>query len=225
MPKLLLVDGDAARARVLAAYLISGGYNVRIATSVERALSVAGVHLFDAIAIDLSTPHLDGIDAFIRLRQTGDVSIILLAGNPLSLKRLVQLDQMPDGCIAAPFKPRELESRINELIRKKMSTGNVYEARKVKFLFVDACKRQVFWKGRSLGLTVLEQSLFVLLLQAGEEITKKEALAKTLRGKSNLPVAVHLENLQSKLVVTEGALEVLDQQGGFRLRIRPPKSR
>ena len=124
VPRLLLVDDDAAVAHVLSIWLRRWGYDVVTAGSGQEAEQLLDER-FDALVLDLRLPGMRG-DAFYFLaiaRQpwltsralflTGDISeqaeqIIAATGCPL-LRKPFPLHEMLDAIVAmAPLPAREI---------------------------------------------------------------------------------------------------------------------
>ena len=77
-PRVLVVEDDADIAGVLRRSLDKEGYEVRVAGDGEAALDESGVFEPDAVVLDLGLPKLDGMEVCRRLREEGDVPILML---------------------------------------------------------------------------------------------------------------------------------------------------
>src|SRR5918992_4273455 len=77
-PRVLLVEDDDEIATALRRSLRLEGYDVRVAGDGVAALDEAGDFAPDAVVLDLGLPKLDGVEVCRRLRDGGDVPILIL---------------------------------------------------------------------------------------------------------------------------------------------------
>ncbi|TLM82620.1 response regulator [Pseudarthrobacter sp. NamE2] len=73
----------------------------------------------DLVTLDLNLPDLDGLEVCKLLREFSDAFIIMLTARADELDKLTGLDNGADEYISKPFSPRELQSRINALFRRR----------------------------------------------------------------------------------------------------------
>ena len=72
------MEDDTDIASVLRRSLDKEGYEVRVAGDGEAALKESGYFEPDAVVLDLGLPRLDGVEVCRRLREDGDVPILIL---------------------------------------------------------------------------------------------------------------------------------------------------
>ena len=101
-PRVLVVEDDVDIAGVLRRSLDKEGYEVRIAADGEAALDEAGLFEPDAVVLDLGLPKLDGVEV-LRLRQDGDVPILILTARDAVDARVEGLDSGADDYLVKPF--------------------------------------------------------------------------------------------------------------------------
>ena len=75
----------------------------------------------DLVTLDLNLPDLDGLEVCKLLREFSDAFIVMLTARADELDKLTGLDNGADDYISKPFSPRELQSRINALFRRRPS--------------------------------------------------------------------------------------------------------
>ena len=110
-PRVLVVEDDADIAGVLRRSLDKEGYDVRVAGDGEAALEQSGVFEPDAVVLDLGLPKLDGIEVCRRLRDEGDVPILMLTARDALDARVEGLDSGADDYLVKPFEREELLAR------------------------------------------------------------------------------------------------------------------
>ncbi|HEU4667923.1 MAG TPA: SpoIIE family protein phosphatase [Arthrobacter sp.] len=77
----------------------------------------------DLVTLDLNLPDLDGLEVCKLLREFSDAFIVMLTARDAELDKLTGLDNGADEYISKPFSPRELQSRINALFRRRPSAA------------------------------------------------------------------------------------------------------
>src|SRR3569832_579840 len=116
--RLLLVEDDAALARILGAALGEEGFSVPLA-----ATGAEGLRLFEAAPPDLAIldvllPEMDGLELCRRLRRRYTTPIVLLTSRAEEVDRVTGLDLGADDYITKPFSTRELCARIRAIERR-----------------------------------------------------------------------------------------------------------
>ncbi|MCO4275649.1 SpoIIE family protein phosphatase [Pseudarthrobacter sp. HLT3-5] len=77
----------------------------------------------DLITLDLNLPDVDGLEVCKLLREFSDAFIVMLTARADELDKLTGLDNGADDYISKPFSPRELQSRINALFRRRQPSA------------------------------------------------------------------------------------------------------
>lgn len=75
----------------------------------------------DIIITDLNTPELNGFDLLTQLKASNyfkAIPVIILSGEEGSETRIKCLEAGADDYIVKPFNPRELEVRINVILKR-----------------------------------------------------------------------------------------------------------
>jgi diguanylate cyclase (GGDEF)-like protein len=118
---LLVVDDDPFIARLLEIELRAAGYEVRVASDGQLALTAAQERSPDLVLADVMMPNMDGFELTRRLRQdprTAAVSIIMLTARGLSADKLEGFAIGADDYIVKPFDTPELLARIRGVLRR-----------------------------------------------------------------------------------------------------------
>jgi len=119
--RLLVVDDDPFIARLLEIELRAAGYDVRIASDGEQALTLARQECPDLVLADVMMPNMDGFELTRRLRmdpRTATVSVIMLTARGLSADKLEGFAIGADDYIVKPFDTPELLARIRGVLRR-----------------------------------------------------------------------------------------------------------
>src|SRR5436190_23749529 len=110
--RVLVVEDDAEIADVLRRSLRQEGYEVRTSADGVDALDVATGFVPDLVVLDLGLPRLDGVEVCRRLREEGDVPILMLTARAETEDRVGGLDSGADDYLVKPFERQELLARI-----------------------------------------------------------------------------------------------------------------
>jgi len=120
---VLVVEDDTEIAGALRRSLRIDGYDVRVAEDGEQALSEAGLFEPDLVVLDLGLPRLDGVEVCRRLRDKGDVPILMLTARDGVQDRVAGLDSGADDYLVKPFERQELLARLRALLRRRPPRG------------------------------------------------------------------------------------------------------
>ena len=200
-PRVLVVEDDVDIAGVLRRSLDKEGYEVRIAADGEAALDEAGLFEPDAVVLDLGLPKLDGVEVCRRLRQDGDVPILILTARDAVDARVEGLDSGADDYLVKPFERDELLARMRALLRRRPPRGSAYVV--VGDLRLNPDTREVFRGERQLDLTAREFELLEYLMRNARIVVSRQTLLDEVWGyhpfAETNTVDVFISNLRRKL--------------------------
>lgn len=181
-PRLILVVDDEPRMiRFIRMNLELEGYQVLEARNGLEALEQVRQHLPDLIIMDVMMPEMDGFESLRLLREISTVPIILLTVKSDEEDRIHGLELGADDYVTKPFSPRELNSRVNAVLRR--AEWPSIQPRTVlridEHLSVDFNRHQVIVKGERIDLRPTEYRLLSHLIQnAGWVVPHDTLLAK-----------------------------------------------
>jgi two-component system, OmpR family, response regulator MprA len=200
-PRVLVVEDDADIAGVLRRSLDKEGYDVRVAGDGEAALDQAGLFEPDAVVLDLGLPRLDGVEVCRKLREEGDVPILILTARDALDSRVEGLDSGADDYLVKPFERDELLARMRALLRRRPPRGSAYLV--VGDLRLNPDTRQVTRGERELELTAREFELLEHLMRNERIVVSRQALLDEVWGyhpfAETNTVDVFISNLRRKL--------------------------
>lgn len=98
--------------------LESAGLEVTTAQNYPQGLQKLDETSPDLVIIDEILPAVGGWKACSRLRQISDIPIIFLSADRSGQAVARAVNQGADTYVFKPFSPRELEARINALLRR-----------------------------------------------------------------------------------------------------------
>jgi two-component system, OmpR family, response regulator MprA len=220
-PRVLVVEDDTDIAGVLRRSLDKEGYDVRVAPDGEAAIDAAGVFEPDAVVLDLGLPRLDGVEVCRRLRDDGDVPILILTARDALEARVEGLDSGADDYLVKPFERDELLARLRALLRRRPPRGSAYLV--VGDLRLNPDTHQVVRGDRELELTAREFELLEHLMRNERIVVSRQALLDEVWGyhpfAETNTVDVFISNLRRKLEA-DGEARVLHtvRGAGYVLR-------
>jgi OmpR family response regulator RpaB len=208
--KILVVDDEASIRRILETRLSMIGYDVVTAGDGEEALAIFRASAPDLVVLDVMMPKLDGYGVCQELRKESDVPIIMLTALADVADRITGLELGADDYLVKPFSPKELESRIRSILRRRVhktstmgiSSSGVIEIDNLK---IYPNKRQVYKGNERIRLTGVEYSLLELLVKySGKSFSRAEILQQVWgyaaeQQADTRVVDVHISRLRSKL--------------------------
>lgn len=208
--KILIVDDESNIRQILKKYFLAQGYTVILAANGEWALSLFKREQPDLIILDIILSRIDGYDVCNKLRQESKVPIIILTALSSISNRILGLELGADDYIIKPFSPKELEVRINSVLRRdkqnfKLKISDNQNIIYVDQLKIDLGKRQIFKKDKRIKLTEIEFNLLELLvIRAGEKLSRTFILSNVWgyvpeRYTDTRVVDVHISRLRAKL--------------------------
>ncbi len=117
MPKVLVIDDDAALLRMIRLTLRLEGFEVVTATDGQLGLDRVVDSSPDVVAVDLQMPIMDGRAFYRVLRSDGHrVPVLIMSANgALEARR----ELGANAAITKPFEPAELVSTIRRLVAEQ----------------------------------------------------------------------------------------------------------
>jgi two-component system, OmpR family, alkaline phosphatase synthesis response regulator PhoP len=164
--RLLIVDDDADMRLLLAEYFRRLGFQVQERESGQSALEPAATGGFDCLILDVSMPGMSGLELLKKIRDRGvhTAALFLTAHDALSDK-VAGFEAGADDYLAKPFSPRELEYRVEALLRRSSKLQPVVEGERIEVgdLVIDKRRHEVTRAGKLIELTPLEFQILELL--------------------------------------------------------------
>jgi two-component system response regulator MprA len=219
--RVLVVEDDEEIAQVLQRSLRLEGYEVRIASDGESALTVHADYVPDLVILDLGLPKLDGIDVARRLRGSDDVPILMLTARDALEARVAGLDSGADDYLVKPFDRQELLARLRALLRRRPPRGSASLV--VGDLALNPDTHEVRRGERTVDLTQREFELLEYLMRNERIVVPRQRLLEEVWGydpfATTNTIEVFVSNLRRKLEA-EGELRLLHtiRGAGYVLR-------
>jgi two-component system KDP operon response regulator KdpE len=178
---ILIVDDEARMRRFIRMNMELEGYQVVEAENGLQALDQVRKYSPDLVLMDVMMPELDGFETLRLLREISTVPVILLTVKSDEEDKIHGLSLGADDYITKPFSPKELNSRVNAVLRRaQWPTPPPRTILRIDGrLSVDFNRHQVIVEGERLDLRPTEYRLLSQLIQnAGWVVPHETLLAK-----------------------------------------------
>lgn len=218
--RILIVDDDADIRGLLRELLERAGYDVAEGANGREGLRTLYATSPDLVLLDVSMPEMDGWQTLERIRDLGDIPVIMLTARTAELERVRGLKAGADDYVAKPFDFDELLARVRAVLRRRRAGEEplVYAD-----LAVDPRTREVQRGGQPVELTVREYELLLALVRHPRQVLTREQLLELVWGYERLPdtnvLEVHVAHLRHKLEAGGGPRLIQTIRGiGYALR-------
>ena len=225
IPRLLLVEDDAAVADVVALHLRSAGFDVEHAADGHQALRRIASQRYSLVLLDVMLPGTDGFEICRRLRAqeardgpaghpaldgpAGPVPIIILSARTTEAERVLGLELGADDYLPKPFSMLELTARVRALLRRvdqlqaQLLLQATAQVLQVGSLHIDIAGREARLAGLPLNLTLREFDLLHFMARHPGQIFSRAQLLQRVWGDGfdgfEHTVNSHINRLRSKL--------------------------
>jgi two-component system KDP operon response regulator KdpE len=184
-PRILVVDDDSKLLEALTIFLGKCGYKVSTAAD-----GVEGLKRFfqlrpDLVVLDIMMPVMDGWEMCARIRELADTPVIMLTARGQEFDKVKGLKMGADDYLVKPFSLRELEARIEAVLRRG-AAATPAPANAVTYndgtLTVDCGRWLVLRNGIPLALTATERRLLFFLVENAGHIVPNNRILEAVWG-------------------------------------------
>jgi DNA-binding response OmpR family regulator len=204
MPKVLIVEDDAAMATALRDGFAYEGYEVTLARDGESGLKAAYAAAPDLVVLDVMLPRLNGLDVCKRLRSEGSgVPIIMLTARGQEIDKVLGLKLGADDYVTKPFGFMELMARVEALLRRTSGRARPAEVFGFGDVLVDFKKAELRKRGEPVEVTARELKLLEYFIAHRGEVVPRERLLDQVWEYDSAPltrtVDMHVAKLRKKI--------------------------
>jgi DNA-binding response OmpR family regulator len=201
MSRILVVEDEPAIAVGLKDDLEVEGYEVDVAEDGAVALESATRLSYDLVLLDVMLPKKDGFSVCRELRAAGiRTPIILLTARGEESDKVRGLNLGADDYVTKPFSPRELNARIQAVLRRVPNAAPIRRFGKVT---VDFTRCEVMRGGNRVDLTAHEFRLLRGFLEHAGEVLSLDRLLALVWGQdvflTDRVIYTHVNNLRNKI--------------------------
>ena len=203
MDKILMIDDDVQLAELVDEFLSSQHYEVITMHTPEEGLDFLKKKEVAIIILDIMLPGMDGFQVLRKIREKLSTPVIMLTARGEVTDRIVGLELGADDYLPKPFEPRELQARIQSILRRSHSDAGIVDHAQFKGLSIDKNRQEVFLDDAAIALSTTEYEALLLFIEHTGETLDREFLVENLRGISwqsyDRSIDVLVSRLRSKL--------------------------
>lgn len=159
---VLLVEDDRLIVENLAEYLKGEGFRITAANGQKKALTLLETKKFDLILLDVTLSDGNGYSLCRAVKEKYAVPVIFLTALDDEFSVVTGLDMGAEDYISKPFRPRELVSRMRNVLRRNGNHTTVLTAGDIR---IDTVKGIVIQNGTEIFLSALEYRLLLIFFQ------------------------------------------------------------
>lgn len=128
--KILFVDDDERLCRLVKRYVEKEGYELVYAHNAEDTYLLLRDESIALVLLDIMLPDKDGLTLAKEIRDLSDIPIIFLTAKAEVEDKVSGLEIGADDYITKPFEEKELNARIQTVLRRTQSHGTQQSDRK-----------------------------------------------------------------------------------------------
>ena len=181
MAQIFLVEDDERVAAFIKKALEENNYNVDLAKDGAEAIKLFPAKAYDLVVLDLMLPYLNGIEVCRHIRQKDkNIAILMLTAQSNIDDKVNGLNAGADDYLVKPFHYRELQARIEALLRRRMAdTDNIIALADIT---LDTHSNTAERLGQKISLTTKEFALLELLMRNPNKILSRQTIAEKVWG-------------------------------------------
>ncbi|MBQ5821480.1 MAG: response regulator transcription factor [Clostridia bacterium] len=207
---ILVVDDDPEIVSAISKLLEMEGYSVLKAYDGLEALDLLSENDVHLILMDLMMPHMDGLSAVMRIRQTRNIPIIILSARTEDSDKILGLNVGADDYISKPYNPMELLARIGSQLRRYFKLGASSDAESgdeitVGGLRMNLTSKEFYADERSVKLTATEWKIMELFMRSPGRVYSAEEIYTGVHNEEahavDNTVMVHIRRIREKIEI------------------------
>ncbi len=222
MASILLVEDDRAIIENLSEFLSGEGFHIRAVSGQSAAVRILEETAFDLVLLDISLAEGNGFAVCSYIKQNTDTPVIFLTASGDEYSVVSGLDMGADDYISKPFRPRELVSLINRVLRRTGKVKSVLEAGGVT---IDTARAVVKKDGEEIFLSALEYRLLLILFNNKGVLLGRDRLLEEIwdvAGEfvNDNTLTVYIKRLREKIESDPARPEIIQTVRGMGYRVQ-----
>lgn len=200
---VLIIEDNRDLAANIADYLGERAYLTDVALDGVTGLHLAVTNHYDAIVLDIMLPGIDGLTVCRRLRQDAhsNVPVLMLTARAMLNDKVAGFAEGADDYLVKPFELRELDVRLQALIRRSR-LGERLQQLKVGDLEFDLGTLALRRSGRTIELPATPLKILELLMKRSPNVVSRREIEQALWGDSppdSDALRVHMHTLRAAI--------------------------
>lgn len=221
MTEILLIEDDKSIVSNLTEFLTGEGFSVKSASGQSGAFELLESYRPELVLLDVSLADGNGFAVCSAIKADYDIPVIFLTASGDEYSTVTGFNLGADDYIAKPFRPRELVSRIKNVLRRTGGAGIVIRLGNVE---VDTVKGTACKNGRDLFLSALEYRLLLLFINNRGAVLTRTRLLESLwdiAGEfvNDNTLTVYIKRLRDKIEDDPQSPEIIKTVRGMGYRM------
>ncbi len=224
MSKVLVVDDDPHIRELIRVFLEKEGLDVAEASDGLKALEKLETTRADLVILDVMMPNLDGWELCRRLRQSGDLPVLMITAKGETSQKIKGFELGADDYLVKPFEPAELVARVKALLKRyRIANSQIVE---IGDLHMDRKTHEATAGGQAVNLPMKEfELLFRLASYPGKTISRTQLIEDVwgydIEG-TERTLDVHINRLRERFPEEGHSFKITTVRGlGYRVEARP----
>lgn len=202
MIKILMIEDDLELAEVLTEFLEDLKMEIITEDDPFNALSRLKLEKFDLVILDLTLPGMDGLEVCAEIRAKQNVPIIISSARSDINDKIKALELGADDYLPKPYDPRELEARINSVLRRYENVEVKPNEEKTDFT-LNEDSMEIQYKNSLLDLTNAEYGILAFMIKKQGFVISREDLIHNVTAineeSSNKSIDVMVGRIRNKI--------------------------
>ena len=201
MTDVMMIEDDSEFASLLSEYLAQ--FNIKITNYEDPYLALrSDIDSFDILILDLSFPHIDGLDLCRKVRKKSEIPIIISSARSDINDKVIGLQIGADDYLPKPYDPKEMYARIMSLLRRTNKNKNNVSSSFGSCFEVNSKRHEIYYNQQSLKLTPAEYEILSFLIsQHGFAVSRQQLInnSPSLKNKDSKSLDVLIGRLRTKI--------------------------
>jgi two-component system OmpR family response regulator len=221
--RILVIEDDPEMGQLLTNWLEAQGFDADLIDNGLDGLIAFGAGTYEAAAIDVMIPGMNGFEVCRRIRESGSTApIVLITARDAIDDRVRGLDFGADDYIIKPFDFAELGARLRALFRRDAAGQKT--VLRVGNVSLDSMATEVRVGGKRVTMSLKEFALLRLLAQHPGEIVTRDSILREIWGSIEFIhpniVEQYISFIRRKLDGVESGVRIRTVRGtGYSLEV------
>ncbi|MEA4832402.1 MAG: response regulator transcription factor [Oscillospiraceae bacterium] len=209
-PRILIADDDRDIAFAISKLLSDEGYECERAYNGAEAVEAVRRASFDLAVLDVMMPRIDGLSVMMKIRQSGNIPVIILSAKSEETDKILGLGMGADDYVTKPYSPAELIARVRSALRRYLVLGagtQFVPGDRIRIggLELNRAAKNVTVDGEPVKLTATEYKILELLMENKNRVFSPEEIYSRVWENDAYSVEntvmVHIRRIREKIEI------------------------
>jgi two-component system, OmpR family, response regulator len=224
MTTILVVDDETHIRELISLYLADEGFITIEKANGEEALEYVINNPVDMVIMDIMMPQMDGWELCRKLREAGDIPILMITAQGDSNQRIKGFQLGTDDYLVKPFDPQEMVMRVKALLKRyRISVSQHIQLGPIK---IDGNNYEILFgdSGEAVTLPLKEFELLYKLASYPGQLFTRDHLIQQVWGVefegNERTVDVHINRLRDRFDGYSAFFKIITLRGlGYKLEV------